>query len=568
MISLKDRIQDILFRNNLITKEQLEYALDIQKKKGGRLSEIVVQEKFVRESDLILALSEGLNFPLIDLKKFKLDAEITKLIPADVARHYQIIPISKMGDTITLAMADPLNIFAIDHVESFTGFKINPIISASQDIIAAIETAYPDNTKEVLNDLVQEISDTAIEVIKEGKSPFDDSNVSEANFQAPAIQITDLVLEESIKRRASDILIEPFENKVRVRYRVDGFLQEGQSPTKNMHSSVVSRIKVMSDLNIAEHRLPQDGRFKARVSGKEVDFRVSILPSIFGEKVAIRILDKSQAKLDIAGLGFSEDTVKLLQKVSKFPHGMVLVCGPTGAGKTTTLYSVLKFVDSPEKNIVTVEDPVEYQLEGINQITIRPDVGLTFASSLRAILRQDPNVIMIGEIRDYETVDIAIKSALTGHLVLSTLHTTTAVGSVVRLINMGVEPFMMNSAVVCIMAQRLLRKICPNCKEEYKISEEVLSRLKIKTNSESKFFKGKGCPRCFNSGFLGRVGIAEVLVLTPAVRDIILKSGQEHVIKLQARKEGMRTLREDGMRAIFAGLTTIEEVVRITAADE
>jgi type IV pilus assembly protein PilB len=326
----------------------------------------------------------------------------------------------------------------------------------------------------------------------------------------------------------------------------------------------------MSDLNIAEHRLPQDSRFKVRISGKEVDFRVSVLPSSFGEKVAIRILDKSQGVLDVEKLGFGEDTLSKLKNVAKSPHGMMLICGPTGSGKTTTLYAILKFVDSPEKNIVTVEDPIEYQLEGINQVTVRSEIGLTFASALRSILRQDPNVIMVGEIRDYETVDIAIKSALTGHLVLSTLHTTTGPGAIVRLINMGVEPYLINSSLVCVLAQRLVRKICFYCKEQYVVEKEIMESLKLNTATakEQVFFRGKGCPRCFNTGYSGRIGIAEVLLLSGKIRELILNRAQEHTIKQEARKEGMKTLREEGLEAALKGVTTLEEIIRVTAPDE
>ena len=568
MLSLKDRLTDIIVKNNHRTQDQLQQALEIQEKEGGRLSDIIINLKFTKESDLISALSEGLNFPLIDLKRFKIDADVVKLIPAQIARHYQIIPIAKMGDTITLAMADPLNIFAIDHVESLTGYKINPIISSGQDIILAIDASYPDTTKDMINDLVKEISGTTIELIKE--AGVIGENMGTVAIEAPAIKITDFILEEAVKKRASYILIEPFEQKLRVRIRIDGILQEEQSPPRNLHSSIVSRIKVMSELNIAEHRLPQDGRFKARLAGREVDFRISILPSAFGEKVAIRILDKSQAMLNIERLGFSEEVNGTLKKLSKLPQGMILVCGPTGSGKTTTLYSILKFLDSPEKNIVTVEDPVEYQLEGINQVSVRSEVGLTFANSLRSILRQDPNVIMIGEIRDLDTVDIAIKSALTGHLVLSTLHTTTACGSVVRLVNMGVEPFMINAAVICVIAQRLVRKVCTYCKHEDPLSIEAVRTLRLNIPCDAKpvFFRGKGCSRCLNTGYSGRVGIAEVLLLSPTLRTLISQRAQEHLIKHQARKEGMHTLREDGIRAALAGLTTLEEILRTTAADE
>jgi type IV pilus assembly protein PilB len=571
MVSLKQRLTEILINNKLLTQEQLNQALEVQKEKGGRLSDIIVALKFVKESELVLTLSQGLGFLLIDLKRFKIDYEIVKIIPIEIARKYQIIPISKMGDTITLAMADPLNIFAIDHVAVLTGYKINPIISSSQDIAQTIELAYPDTTAGFITDLIKEMSVSSIELVKEEAEILpSDQELSHISKEAPVIKITNMLLEEAVKKKSSDILIEPLDKKLRVRFRIDGILQEQKAPPKNMHASIVSRIKVMSDLNIAEHRLPQDGRFKVKLAAREVDFRVSILPSSFGEKVAIRILDKSVGMLDIEKLGFSEDNIVKLKKVAHLPHGMILVCGPTGSGKTTTLYSILKFVDSPEKNIVTVEDPVEYQLEGINQVNARPEIGLSFASALRSILRQDPNIIMIGEIRDYETVDIAIKSALTGHLVLSTLHTTTSAGSIVRLVNMGVEPYLINSSLVCVLAQRLVRKICSYCKEEYAIKPEIIDTLKLNLSGvkNPKFYRGKGCSQCFNMGYSGRTGIAEVLLLTAPIRGLILAQAQEHVIKQQAHREGMRTLREDGLAAALRGLTTIEEVLRVTAADE
>ncbi|MFH0855693.1 MAG: ATPase, T2SS/T4P/T4SS family [Candidatus Omnitrophota bacterium] len=571
MASLKDRLTEILINNKLLTREQLDQALSLQNENGGRLSDIIINLRFIKESELALALSEGLGLPLIDLKRFKIDPEIVKIISVDIARHYQIIPVSKMGDTITLAMADPLNVFTIDHVSSLTGYKINPIISASQDILQTIDLSYPDSTKGIIDGLVKEMSVSSLELIREEKDILpSDQELNLISRQAPVIQVTNMILEEGVKKKVSDILIEPFSSRLRLRFRIDGVLHEQSAPPKNMHPPIVSRIKVMSDLNISEHRLPQDGRFKLKFTGREVDFRVSILPSSFGEKVAIRILDKSQATLNIEKLGFSPYILASLEKVAKLPHGMILVCGPTGSGKTTTLYSIMKFIDNPEKNIVTVEDPVEYQLEGINQVTARPDIGLTFAAALRSILRQDPNVIMIGEIRDYETVDIAIKSALTGHLVISTLHTTTAAGAIVRLVNMGVEPYLINSSLVCVAAQRLVRKICSYCKEEHVIKKVVLENLKIKLDgaSEPKFFRGRGCPRCFNMGYSGRTGIAEVLLLSSAVRGLILESAQEHLIKQQARKEGMRTLREDGVAQALKGLTSLEEVLRITAPDE
>ncbi len=571
MPSLKERLTEILINNKLLTQEQLDQAIEAQKTSGGRLSELIVSLKFVKESDLAAALSEGLGFPLIDLKRLKIDPEVVKTVPVDICRNYQIIPISRIGDTITVAMADPLNIFAIDHLKSLTGRKINPIISSSQDILQTLELYYPDTARDMVDDLVKEITVSSIELVKEEKEAgLSDSELSKISLEAPAIKVTNMILEEAVKKRSSDILIEPLSKSLRIRFRIDGVLQEQQSPPRNMHHLIVSRIKVISDLNIAEHRLPQDGRFKVRMMGREVDFRVSILPSSFGEKVAIRVLDKSQAMLDIEKLGFSEDVITKLKKVSLLPHGMMLVCGPTGSGKTTTLYSVLKFVDKPTKNLVTVEDPVEFQLPGINQVTVRPDVGLTFASSLRSILRQDPNVVMIGEIRDYETVDIGIKSALTGHLVLSTLHTTTAAGAIARLINMGIEPYLIDSALICVMAQRLVRKICPGCKDKVHVPDTLLDAMHVRLpeGARPEFFKGKGCKQCFNSGYSGRVGIAEMLLLTPAVRQLVLSRAQEHVIKRQARAEGMSTLRENGIGEVLKGMTTLDEILRVTAPDE
>ena len=571
MLSLRERLTEILIHNKLISQVQLDEALRVQKEKGGRLSDIIVTLKFIRENELISTIGSELGLPLVDLKRFKIDPEIVKVVPIETARHYQVIPLSKMGDTITLAMADPLNIFAIDHIEALTGYKINPIISSGQDILQAIDLGYPDATKGIIDDLVKEMSASSIELIREeAQITPSDKELDRSSRQAPVIQITNLMLEDAVNKKASDILIEPFEKSVRVRYRIDGILQEQRSPPRDMYASIVSRVKVICELNIAEHRLPQDGRFKARMMEREIDFRVSILPSSFGEKVAVRILDKMSVMLDIEKLGFNQADIAKLKKVSLLPHGMILACGPTGSGKTTTLYSVLKFVDSPSKNIVTVEDPVEYQLEGINQVTARPDIGLTFASSLRSILRQDPNVIMVGEIRDYDTVDIAIKSALTGHLVLSTLHTTTACGSIVRLVNMGVEPYLINSALVCVIAQRLVRSICPRCKEGYVFKKEIADSLKLDISKIEKpeLFRGKGCQACFKTGYSGRTVIAEIMLISAKIRELIIDRCQEHVIKKQARLEGMQTLRENGFEAALSGLTTLEEALRVTAPDE
>ena len=568
MISLRDRLKEILINNKLITEEKLTQAIEAQKKQGGRLSDILVKMGFINQKDLFMALSEGLGTPPINLSRFKIDPEVVKLIPKETARLYQIIPVSKMGNALTLAMADPLNIFAIDTVKTLTGYEINPIIGKQDEVSEAINQYYGESPYEAIEEIIKDMSEAEkLEVIRQDRMEFlDSSELAQLTQEAPVIKITEVFLKQAIEANASDILIEPLERCLRVRLRVDGIWREVDSPPKSLHPPIVSRVKVISNLDIAEHRLPQDGRFKIKFEDREVDFRVSILPSSLGEKVALRVLDKSTAMLDLQKLGFDNDDVEKLKRCASLPHGMILACGPTGCGKTTTLYSILKFVDSPERNLVTVEDPVEFQLGGINQVSVRTEIGLTFANSLRAILRQDPDVIMVGEIRDFETVDIAIKAALTGHLLLSTLHTTTAAGSIVRLLDMGVEPFLISSTLIAIVSQRLLRRVCPDCKEEQKPPAELLKKLNLDKNTV--FYQGKGCKRCFNTGYKGRLGITEILVLSPKVKELVLKQVQEHVIKVAARSEGMKTLREAGIRKALEGLTTIAEVIRVTAPDE
>ncbi len=567
--SLKDRLTEILFDNNLINKESFERALEIQKQRGGRLSAILVELGYIDEQNLISALSQGLGIPTLKLSKFKIDPEVTKMIPKEIASHYQIIPISKIGNLLTVAMSDPLNIFAIDDIKNLTGFEIGPIITTPKEVSDAIREHYEVSTHQAIEEVMGQIKESELEILEEEISE-DSSKLLSLTQDAPLVKITNSILAQAAKLKASDILIEPLEKKMRVRYRIDGILREVTAPPKLVHNALISRLKVMAQLNIAERRLPQDGRFKIKLGGREIDFRVSILPSSFGEKVALRILDKSQATLDIEKLGLEGQSLDDLKKSSSRPHGMIVVCGPTGSGKTTTLYSILKYVDSPTKNIVTVEDPIEYQLEGINQVTARTDIGLTFAFALRSILRQDPDIIMIGEIRDMETADIAIKSALTGHLVLSSLHTTTASGSIVRLVNMGIEPFLITSSLICIAAQRLVRQVCPRCKEPYQAPEALVKKIfgPHLLSQSINFYIGKGCSYCFDTGYMGRIAIAEVLMLTPKIRDLIINMAQENEIKRSARQEGMKTLRENGLAKAMAGVTTLEEVMRVTVADE
>jgi len=573
MISLKDRLTELLIKNKLLDQKDLQKALEVQKEKGGRLSDILIQLKLINENDLAIVLGQSLGLPPIDLSRVKIDPEVIKIIPRDIAVYYQIIPVSKIGNSLTLAMADPLNIFAIDDVKALTGFEINPIIGRPQEITQAIEAYYGEDSHRMIEKIIKDIAteEEKLEFIDGGgvDEAFNVEELARLTQEAPVIKLTEAVLKQAIDAKASDILIEPMEKRLRIRFRIDGVLREIESPPRALQAPMVSRIKVISGLDIAEHRLPQDGRFKTKADDREVDFRVSILPSTFGEKVALRILDKKMAMLDINKLGFNNKALADLKSCAKKPHGMILATGPTGTGKTTTLYSILKYVDAPEINIITVEDPVEYDIPGINQVTAKVDIGLTFAATLRSMLRQDPDVIMVGEIRDFETVDIAIKSALTGHLVLSTVHTTTAPGTIVRLVNMGVEPFLIASSVICIISQRLLRQICDKCKTSYEISEEMTKRLGTSIPSATTtFYRGKGCKACFNSGYKGRVGIAETLVLTPKVKDLIFQRADEHKIKEQAMKEGMITLRQDGIEKAIAGVTSLEEVLRTTIADK
>ncbi|MBU4375899.1 MAG: Flp pilus assembly complex ATPase component TadA [Candidatus Omnitrophica bacterium] len=570
-LSLKERLNKILLEKGLITAEKLKEAIGMQREKGGKLSDILINNGLIDRKDLMVVLSEELGIPPINLSRYKIDPSLIQLVPRKFAYRYKMLPISRMGNLLTVAMADPLNIFAVDEIKTLTGFQIGILITTDKDMDEAIDQYYGESAHEAIEEIMEGMDKVGrIEMVEEGAETkkADSTDLVRMTQETPVVAITNLLLSEAVKMRASDILIEPMERVLRVRYRVDGMLKEAKNPPRSMHEAIVSRLKVMSNLNISERRLPQDGRFKIRIQNREVDFRISVLPSSEGEKAAMRILDKSQAMLDVNKLGFEDAPLNDLKREAERPHGMILVCGPTGCGKTTTLYSILKNIDSPEKNIVTVEDPVEYDLYGINQVSIRPEIGLTFAKSLRSILRQDPDVIMVGEIRDFDTADIAIKSALTGHLVLSTLHTTTAPGAVIRLVNMGVEPFLITSSVVLVGAQRLARKICPNCKEEYKIDKAAIERCNIQVSGEPLFYRGKGCKNCINTGYKGRVGLMETLVLTPKIKTLIANRAQEYQIKEAARQEGMVTLRENGLKKVLAGITTWEEVIRLTTGDQ
>ncbi len=584
MAPLKDRLQEILLRDKHISPEDWDRALAEQKKSGGELSKILVKHKFIDEDTLAQVLSEGLGLPPINIDRLKIDPDIVQIIPKETAKKYQIMPISLMGDHLTLAMADPMNIFVIDNVKVLTGYTINPIIGRPNDIAQTIEKYYPGKGEpeeeakgptETFDEIIKDIRDTGdLELIKDAQEDGGKSAVEELTDEAPIIKLTDTIIQQAVMSHASDVFIEPMEKTMRIRYRIDGVVREIDRMTKVLHFPIISRIKVISNLDISEHRLPQDGRFKTIISGDHaVDFRVNVLPTAYGEKIVLRILDQEGSVLNVDRLGFEARSLERLKECAVQPHGMILACGPTGSGKTTTLYSILKYVDSPEKNIVTVEDPVEYQMKGISQVNIKPAMGLTFPVSLRSILRQDPDIIMIGEIRDTETLDIAVKAALTGHLVLSSLHTTTASGSIIRMMNMGIEPFLICSSVLAIVAQRLLRRICTYCKESYEATPTIIEKFHLKQmfpkgTKTFELFRGKGCKKCLGSGYKGRVGITEIFILSLKIRELILARAGEFKLKEAARIDGMKTMREDGISKVIEGLTSLEEVMRITAPDE
>jgi len=555
-----------LLKKGALSKEELERALTTQKRERESLVGIIVKMGFIKEEILLNLLSGYLSVPPVRVLNLDIPKQILGLVPEKIARAYQVLPVGIIGNTLTLAMGDPLNVLAIDDIKKITKCEVNPIIAPFSQIAKAISNNYAHAPTETIEEIIKDQSVDALTIIKEGKRGVSQEEIFRSTKEAPVIKFTNAFLRRAVHDKTSDILIEPLENTSRVRLRIDGILRELETFSKKMHPFIVSRIKVLCNLNIAEHRLPQEGRFRSRILDRDVDFRVSILPSSLGEKVAIRILDKTAAILNLDFLGYEDDVLKKIKQDSLKAHGLLLACGPTGAGKTTALYSVINHIYSSEKNIVTVEDPIEYQLRGINQVSINPAIGLTFASGLRSILRQDPDIVMIGEIRDKETSGMAIKAALTGHLVLSTLHTTTSAGSVTRLVNMDIEPFLLSSTLLGVLAQRLVRVLCPKCKEKSNLADET--RKKYSLENKIVIYKPKGCSFCQNIGYKGRVALSGYLQISPSIKKLINSCVSEGIIKKEARIEGMRTLREDGIIKVEKGLTTLEEVVRVTAADE
>ncbi|PYQ58250.1 MAG: type IV-A pilus assembly ATPase PilB [Acidobacteria bacterium] len=566
------RLGELLTKASLITQEQLKEALKSQKDSGGKLGETLIKLGFVSEEEITECLSQQFGVPSINLAHFEIDQSVIKLIPADVARKYNILPVNKTGATITIAMADPTNVFAMDDIKFMTGYNVEPVVASELGIKAAIDNYYGSASslelKKVMEDLQQaEAGD--LEVLEEDEE-LDMEALAESAEEAPVVKLCNLILSDAIKRGASDIHIEPYEKEYRVRFRIDGILYEIMNPPLKLKDAITSRMKILAKLDISEKRLPQDGRIKLKMKlnekNKELDFRVSVLPTLFGEKIVMRLLDKDNLRLDMTKLGFEPESLAKFEEAIFKPWGMVLVTGPTGSGKTNTLYSALAKVNSPEVNIMTAEDPVEFNLPGINQVQMKEAIGLNFAATLRSFLRQDPNIILVGEIRDFETAEIAIKAALTGHLVLSTLHTNDAPSTINRLMNMGIEPFLVATSVQLIAAQRLVRRICSNCQEVVDLAPQALINLGYKKEEIGTFkvMKGRGCDKCNNTGYKGRVGLVEVMQIDDEIRDLILSGGTAIDIKKKAAEGGMISLRRSGLIKIKDGITTIEEVVRET----
>jgi len=583
-----EKIGELLLKEKIISPEQLRRAIEEQKIMGGRLGSTMVNLGFIKEQELINFLSKQYGVPAVNLREFEIDPKVARLVPFEICDKYNLIPINRAGSTLIVAIADPSNIFAIDDVKFLTGYNVEVVVASEAAIKEAIEREFKrkiskeDTEQEAppvieeapieepsLEDavsLLEEVED--LEVVQE-EEEVNVNELQRATEDAPVVKLVNAILHEAIKRRASDIHVEPYEKEFRVRFRIDGVLYEIMKPPLKLKNAIVSRLKILSNLDIAERRLPQDGRIKLKISGGEMDFRVNTLPTLFGEKVCLRLLDKSNLQLDMTKLGFDEEQLKLFKEAIYRPYGMVLVTGPTGSGKTTTLYSALSELNKVTENISTAEDPVEYNLKGINQVQMNEAIGLNFANVLRAFLRQDPDIIMVGEIRDFETAEIAIKAALTGHLVLSTLHTNDAPSTIARLLNMGVEPFLVASATNLVLAQRLARKICPNCKEPINIPIKTLTDMGL-TEEEAKSitcYKGKGCDTCNNTGYKGRIALYEVMMLYDELKELILAGAPASELKRAAMRLGMKTLRMSGLDKLKAGVTTLEEVVRCSVRD-
>lgn len=551
----RKRLGDLLIGVGAITSEHLNQALEIQENTDKKLGEILISQRFITESELIEVLEFQLGIPHLELEKFFIDPEIPMLISDTLAKRHQIIPIKRKENTLTLAMSDPLNLYAIEDVELATGLIVEPVIVTRKDIQEALDQYYGSvDVDKAIEDFKDEFSTEELEEL-------DDEALADIN-NAPVVRLIDSIISQAVKSKASDIHIEPFDDYLRVRFRVDGDLREIMRPSKSAHSAIITRIKIMGKMDISERRKPQDGRVEREINNRDVDMRISILPTVFGEKVVIRLLDRSSFMMSKEDLGFTQNNLTLFSDIVKSPNGIILITGPTGSGKSTTLYSVLNDLNRENKNIVTVEDPVEYSLDGVTQVQVNPKADLTFASGLRSILRQDPDIIMIGEIRDIETVNIAIRAAITGHLVLSTLHTNDTASTISRLLNMEVDRYLIASSVVGIVAQRLVKKNCPYCKEEVQVSAVDAELLKVERGT--RIFKSKGCKKCDQSGTLGRTAVHEVMPITREIRDLINNKGSVDQIKDQAVFAGMTTLHDTCRMLVLEGKIPVSEMMKIT----
>jgi type IV pilus assembly protein PilB len=566
------RIGELLLKEKRITPDQLQQALNHQKGSGGKLGYNLVKMGFVKDEEITALLSKQYGVPSINLSEFELDPAVTKLIPADTAQKYQILPLSRAGATLTIAMTDPTNVFAMDDIKFMTGYNVEPVVASELAIKEGIDKHYGSSHQLELKKVMDEITETDPDNLEllDDEEELDLARLEAATEEAPVVKLVNLILTDSIKRGASDIHIEPYEKDFRVRYRIDGVLYEIMNPPMKLRDAITSRLKIMAKLDIAEKRLPQDGRIKIKMKlqkkNKEMDYRVSVLPTLFGEKIVLRLLDKENLMLDMTKLGFEPESLVKFEKAIFKPYGMVLVTGPTGSGKTNTLYSAMSRVNTPETNIMTAEDPVEFNLHGINQVQMKEQIGLNFASTLRSFLRQDPNIILVGEIRDFETAEIAVKAALTGHLVLSTLHTNDAPSTINRLMNMGIEPFLVASSLNLVCAQRLIRRVCSACREEIHMPASALTEIGFSPDEAPrvKLFKGKGCTTCNNTGYKGRVGLYEVMEIGDALREMILCGASALELRRKAVEDGMITLRGSGICKLRDGMTSVEEVLRET----
>jgi type IV pilus assembly protein PilB len=563
------RLGELLLRDQIISAEQLQRAQEESKRSGERLGNSLVKMGAIQEEDLTQFLSRQYGVPAINLNEFDIEPEVIALVSKDVAVRHKVVPVNRAGNSLIVAMADPSNILAIDDLKFVTGYNIEVVVASEVGINQAITRYYEKSSEAQLEQVMSELQED-VEYAADGEEQASALDLEKASEDAPVVKLCNHILLSAIGQKASDIHIEPYEKSYRVRFRVDGVLREQMQPPIKLKNALSSRLKIMAHLDIAERRLPQDGRIKLKIGGgKEMDFRVSVLPTLFGEKIVMRLLDKGNLQLDMTKLGFEPEQLAIFKKALELPYGMVLVTGPTGSGKTTTLYSGLQELNVPSDNISTAEDPVEFNLPGINQVQVSDSIGLTFAAALRSFLRQDPDTIMIGEIRDFETAEIAVKAALTGHMVLSTLHTNDAPSTITRLLNMGVEPFLVTASVNLVEAQRLVRKVCANCKQPCETPKDELRLLGAKDSEidTATCFKGAGCDKCTGTGYKGRIAVYEVMLFNEPLRELVLQGASSVELKTEAIKQGMRTLRMSGITKICQGVSTVDEVGRITAAD-